>query len=314
MFRRKKKILDPALASSVETKKRRKKNPNNQENEESTDYFGGGSIGFDDDSVVVPMGRKTLATSSFGKNQDNFLKRKKITRRQPGSKPTTKYFTQATQDSIVKWQQTSNVMAKEIIYVKDILPAFDALVENLINVYGFKVMYESKQDLKNECLEFLYSAVPKFDHTKGSKAFSYFNVVAKHWLTIKSKQNAKKTKQYISLDYQEAISVTDMETIEKYNFIPGYDEVITQEEIKQFLVNIITELDSRTKTENEKAVVDAIKQIMERIEDIDLLSKRAVLLYVRGITKLSSKQLSITLSSLKKHYKDIRKMEEFISA
>jgi hypothetical protein len=205
-------------------------------------------------------------------------------------------------------------MAKEIIYVKDILPAFDALVENLINVYGFKVMYESKQDLKNECLEFLYSAVHKFDHTKGSKAFSYFNVVAKHWLTIKSKQNAKKTKQYISLDYQEAISVTDMETIEKYNFIPGYDEIVTHEEIKQFLVNIITELDSRTKTENEKAVVDAIKQIMERIEDIDLLSKRAVLLYVRGITKLSSKQLSITLSSLKKHYKDIRKMDEFISA
>lgn len=312
MFRRKKKILDPNAAPSVEKKKRKNKNSNSQENEE---YFGGGaSVPYDDDSVVVPMGRKVLSNSSFGKNQDNFLNRKKITRRQPGSKPTTKYFTQATQDSIVKWQQTSNAMEKEIIYVKDILPAFDALVENLINVYGFKVMYESKQDLKNECLEFLYSAVHKFDHTKGSKAFSYFNVVAKHWLTIKSKQNAKKTKQYISLDYQEAISVTDMETIEKYNFIPGYDEIVTHEEIKQFLVNIITELDSRTKTENEKAVVDAIKQIMERIEDIDLLSKRAVLLYVRGITKLSSKQLSITLSSLKKHYKDIRKMDEFISA
>ena len=70
----------------------------------------------------------------------------------------------------------------------------------------------------------------------------------------------------------------------------------------------------RGKPEQIQAVVDAIKQIMERIEDIDLLSKRAVLLYVRGITKLSSKQLSITLSSLKKHYKDIRKMEEFISA
>lgn len=308
MFRRKKKILD---SNTVAPKTNRKKRifKSDENSDDSTSFYD------TDDLAVIPMGRKTMSNSSFGKGPAgaNFLKRKKITRRKPGSKPTTKYFTQATQDSIVKWQQSNNSIEKEAIYVKEILPAFDALVENLINVYGFKVMYESKQDLKNECLEFLYSAVHKFDHTKGSKAFSYFNVVAKHWLTIKSKQNAKKTKQYISLDYQEAISSTDMETIERYNFIPGYDEIITQEEMQKFLVKIIDELEGRTKTDNEKAVVDAIRQIMARIEDIDLLSKRAVLLYVRTLTKLSSKQLSICLSGLKKHYKDIRKMEDFIS-
>lgn len=251
----------------------------------------------------IIVGRKTL------KEQPS--KRRKISRRKPGSKPTKKYFTSDTQDAIVRYQGTNLQAEKEFIYVREILPAFDALVENLINVYGFKIMHESKQDLKSECLEFLYTAVHKFDSTKGSKAFSYFNVVAKNWLTIKSKQNAKKLKQYISLDYQEGMSQTDLDLIEQHNFVPGFDDIMTSQEVNQFLRDIVDELDKRTKTDNEKATVNAIKIIIDRLDDIDLLSKRAVLLYIREITDLSSKQLSIVLSSLKKHYRELRKTEEF---
>jgi len=257
----------------------------------------------DASKASAAIGRKTL------KNKPK--KRRKISRRKPGSKPTKKYFTSDTQDAIVRYQNSAVQAEKDVIYVKEILPAFDALVENLINVYGFKVMHESKQDLKIECLEFLYTAVHKFDPTKGSKAFSYFNVVAKNWLTIKSKQNAKKLKQYISLDYKEGISQTDLDAIERQNIIPGFDEVMTQEEMNKFLRDIVGELEKRTRTDNEKATIEAIKIIIDRLDDIDLLSKRAVLLYIREITGLSSKQLSIVLSSLKKHYRELRKTEEF---
>jgi hypothetical protein len=47
------------------------------------------------------------------------------------------------------------------------------------------------ENMKNECLEFLYGVINKFKPERGSKAFSYFNVVGKNWLTIKSKQNTK---------------------------------------------------------------------------------------------------------------------------
>lgn len=251
----------------------------------------------------VAIGRKTLKTTP--------KKRRKIRRRKPGSKPTKKYFTADTQDAIVRYQNSEVQAQKDVIYVKEILPAFDALVENLINVYGFKVMHETKQDLKTECLEFLYRTVHKFDPTKGSKAFSYFNVVAKNWLTIKSKQNAKKLKQYISLDYKEGISQTDLDAIERHNVIPGFDDVMTAAEMNKFLRDIVNELEKRTRTDNEKATIEAIKIIIDRLDDIDLLSKRAVLLYIREITGLSSKQLSIVLSSLKKHYRELRKTEEF---
>jgi len=237
--------------------------------------------------------------------------RRKISRRKPGQKSVSNYFTEVTQASIVLYQREKDVEAKKKIYVTGILPAFDALVENLINVYGFTVMYESKLDLKNECLEFLYGAVGKFNPDKGSKAFSYFNVVAKNWLTIKSKQNAKKVQTYISIDNREGISKIDLELIESYQIMPSYDEVTTAAEIHSQLVKLVDALENRVKTDNETSVISAIKTLIATLDDVDLLSKRAVLLYIREITGLSSKQLSIVLSSLKKHYKELRKTEEF---
>lgn len=211
-----------------------------------------------------------------------------------------------TQDAIVEWQDSEDKAFKDALYVEKILPAFDALVENLINVYGFKVQHDSKEDLKNECLEFLYTAVPKFKADKGSKAFSYFNVVSRNWLTVKSKQNAKRLQQYVSFDNTEGLTSCDLEKIESHNTINTYDDIIAQVEIKRFLDNLIEELAGRCKSPAETATVQAIAEIRDNLDNLELLSKRAVLLYIREITGLSNKALSVALASLKKHYREIK--------
>ena len=241
---------------------------------------------------------------------DKLIKRK-IKRKKPGTGPSKTYFTQKTQESIIEYQKESNSQLKERIYVQEILPAFDSLVENLINVYGFKVQLDSKDDLKHECMEFLYTTVHKYDHTKNSKAFSYFNVVAKNWLIIKSKQNVKKTQQYISIDDTENMSMEDTEKIESHNYIPGYDEITSNKEMKLYLDKVLLELTNRAKSTNEKATLLAVKDIVANIDELEFFSKRAVLLYIREICKLNSKQLSMILSSLKKQYKELKKSDEF---
>lgn len=235
---------------------------------------------------------------------------RKIIRRKPGSKPNN-YFDETTQKHIVEYKLEPDVEKKKKIYVDGILPAFDSLVENLINVYGFSVLHESKSDLKNECLEFLYGAVSKFDPTKGSKAFSYFNVVAKHWLTIKAKQNTKKSTNYISIDNKEEISKDDLEAIENFQIIPSYEDVAIARENQALFEKILDAIQIRVRSENELVCLQSVRALLFNIDDVDLLSKRAVLLYIREISNLSSKQLSIALSSLKKHYKEVRKLEEY---
>lgn len=249
-------------------------------------------------------------SSSFKEASGKSKIKNKIVRKKPGTK-TINYFDNTTQDAIVLYQNENNIPQKNLIYLESIFPAFDALVENLINVYGFTIAYESRTDLKNECLEFLYTALPKFNAEKGSKAFSYFNVVAKHWLTIKSKQNAKKTQSYISLDNKDAIGNHDMETIERFSVAPDGEELMIGLENKEAVKALLKEVTDRAKTENEKTCVKAINVLISSIDDVDLLNKRAILLYLREITGLSSKQLSIVLASLKKHYKDVKKKEEY---
>jgi hypothetical protein len=59
-------------------------------------------------------------------------------------------------------------------------------------------------------------------------------------------------------------------------------------------------------TENELIAINSIIHIFENIDQIDLLSKNALLLYIREITGLNSKQLTIALQSLKKTYKQMK--------
>lgn len=232
--------------------------------------------------------------------------KKKISRRKPGEKTFRNYFDDDTQRAIVAYQTETERKERERLYVDTIMPAFDTLVENLINVYGFHVMYESRDDLKNECLEFLYGVINKFNPEKGSKAFSYFNVVAKNWLTIKSKQNAKNVQTYVSLENRDAMSKHELEIIENYDVIPSAEDLLTTEELSKSIRRIVGELKNRAKTDNENSCLEAISLIIENLDDIDLLSKRAVMCYIREITGMSSKQLSIVLSSLKKQYRSIK--------
>lgn len=236
--------------------------------------------------------------------------RKKIIRRKPGTKPIN-YFNEDTQLAITEFQNETDLEKRNKIYVARIYPAFGSLVENLINVYGYSIALESRSDLRNECLEFLFSALPKFNAEKGSKAFSYFNVVARNWLTIKSKQNVKKTQTYISIDNREGISDHDLFTIESFKIALDGEEIMINREMKNQVSELITNISLKVKTENEQNCVKAIDILLNSIEDIDLLNKRAILLYLREITGLSSKQLSIVLASLKKHYKELKKREEY---
>ena len=126
--------------------------------------------------------------------------RKKI-RRRPGVKRNM-YFNKDTQASIEKYKSLPDDQEdqKIKIYQEEILPAFDKLSENLIFVYGFKSPYASSDELKNDCVAFLFETIRKWDPSRGTKAFSYFNVVAKNWLIINTRKHLKRRNRHVSID------------------------------------------------------------------------------------------------------------------
>ena len=47
------------------------------------------------------------------------------------------------------------------------------------------------------------------------------------------------------------------------------------------------------------------------MDQLDFLNKRAIFVYVRDISGLSPKQLSVAMSIIRKHYRALIKTEEF---
>lgn len=230
---------------------------------------------------------------------------KKLIKRKPrgGSSPQDFYFNANTQQAIIDYKTETDLSKRSTLYIKEILPAFDKLVENLINVYGFQIQYESKADLQSECVEFLYGVITKYDATKGTKAFSYFNVVAKNWLIIRSKQSVRNLHVFTSLDDTETLSQHDLETIENFNVLPSPEDTMIHANDPQKLKEILRTISGMITTENEVECLKGINILFENINDLDFLNKRAVMLYLREITSLNPKSLSVVLSLMKRHYK-----------
>ncbi len=215
------------------------------------------------------------------------------------------YFTKETQAAIEEYQQEPDRTAREKIYKERIASAFEQLAESLIYVYGFNSPYETVASMKVDCVAFLYETIHKWDPARGTKAFSYFNVVAKNWLIIRCRNAKKNFNRHVSMSDLNAMSSRDKNAVANYQVIPGPDEILEKRNFKNEMNKVIEELESRVKKQNEVLCVEAIKTVFENVDNLDFLNKRAIYVYIREISGLNSKQLSVAMSKIRKHYKQI---------
>jgi hypothetical protein len=220
--------------------------------------------------------------------------------------PLKLYFNSDTQKAIVEFQSTSDPKQRNKLYIAEIMPAFEKLVENLINIHKFAGLYDSYDDLKNDCVNFLFETIGKFDAERGTNAFSYFNVVAKNWLIIKTKQKSQKTKKNVSLDDPSMLSSYEKSIVEEHCSLPPQDVFLEGLHSSEMITKVLYEIREKVRTENELMCINSIITIFENIDEIDLLNKNAILLYMRELSGLSPKQLTTTMQVVKKHYKKIK--------
>lgn len=220
--------------------------------------------------------------------------------------PRKLYFGPATDKAILIFQNSECLETKKKIYSDTIQPSFSKLAENLIFIHGFAKNHHSYEALRGDCVSFLYETLQKFDTSRGSKAFSYFNVVAKNWLIIQSKKKIKNLTRHVSLSNFSEFKTQDKEAIEFYNHIPSQDMCVIAGENKQILFEIFEKIKKKINSPNEISCMNAIETLFNKIEELDYLNKRAVFVYMRDISGLSPKQLSVAMSNIRKHYREIK--------
>jgi len=206
------------------------------------------------------------------------------------------YFTQVHEDAILIYAASNCRKEKTELYVKLIQPAFSEMVDKIVFTYKFTTL-PNIDELRDDCKIWLTTILGKYDVSKKSKAFSYFSVITKNWFIHKVKQRAKRAKREV--DYEDAIKELTFEQI------VYYDTHEQEREKKEFWEYLELEMDgwgTNDMNENERKVYEAIRVLLNSVDDIEIFNKKAVYLYLRELTGMNTKQIVTQLNKFRKKY------------
>ncbi len=220
-----------------------------------------------------------------------------MAKKKPGRKPKKKlYFGMEVQDAIIRYNDLDPDKDQEKrnqIYQKEIHAAFDKLCENIINTFKFEYFDDVYLDVKHEVLTFLVINMHKYDHTKGSKAFSYFSVVAKNYLILHNNANYKR--------YKSQVDISILNTHSTKSNKQRYFEDFTNDIIVYYEDNI----PNLFKSNKDIKVAYAIIELMKRREEIENFNKKALYILIREMTNVETSYITKVVNVFKREYQKL---------
>jgi hypothetical protein len=210
------------------------------------------------------------------------------------------YFTQDTEDAIVKYNNEADFKVRSLIYEREIHYAFFKLTENIIHT--FKFYYTEVDDiehLQHEVITFLLSKIHLFDPTRGAKAYSYFGTIAKRYLILQNQKNYKKRVHKAPVDelfkddkYTYNLDDPDPENLPLNQYLNLYVAYCSE--------NIFTLFPKKHDAE----VADAILELFRKREDIDIFNKKALYIYIREMVDVKTPKITKIANQLYSIFKD----------
>jgi hypothetical protein len=136
----------------------------------------------------------------------------------------------------------------------------------------------------------------KFDETKGSKAFSYFSVVAKNYLILNNNANYKKMKVHDDIDVLYDAGMDDE------NIVRNPSKDIFNKTINYFEEN----LDRLFPKEQDKDVAESILYLCKNKDNIDNFNKKAIYIMIREMTDVKTSKITQVTNTFRKIYPKIQ--------
>ena len=217
-------------------------------------------------------------------------------------KPRTKnmYFTKIHEEAIIEYAKSDDNVVKTKLYSSLIQPAFSELVDKIVYTYKFTSL-PNIDYLRDDCKVWLTTILDKYNPDRGSKAFSYFSVITKNWFIHKVKKNSQAARREIALD--DALKSSHNQFIMTKN---PYEHDREKREFWEALTLFVRALEKNSsviKNDNDRKVISSIEYMLENMDKLEILNKKAIYLYLREMTGLTTKQLAPTLRKVKSEYR-----------
>ena len=213
------------------------------------------------------------------------------------------YFTQETEDAIIEYNKSEDMVIRNRIYEDKIKYAFEKLAENILNTFKFSYFECSHEEVQMEVVSNLVSNMHKFKEGKG-KAFSYFSIIAKNFLILYNNGNYKKFKRHTSVNDDEVIYEH-----KELTYFPS--ETARKKELSEFTRLMVDywdiKLEGMFKRKNEKDIAAAVVEVFRRSDSIENFNKKAIYLYIREMTDCKTQAITKVIGKMKKTQSDIHR-------
>lgn len=217
-------------------------------------------------------------------------------KRRPKSK---NYFTQDTENAIVRYNNEPNPEVRSMIYQQEIHYPFFKLTQNIIHTFKFyHTEVENLEHLQHEIITFLLSKMHLFDPSRGAKAYSYFGTIVKRWLIL-----------YNTKNYNKKIKKTDVDELSKegsdytYNMGDGEVKSDLDKYIDIFVNHCTQNIFELFPKKNDAQIADAILELFRKREDLDVFNKKALYIYIREMVDVKTPKITKIANQLYEIFK-----------
>ena len=234
----------------------------------------------------------------------------KMPRKRRSKNGTRMYFTQDTEDAIIQYNKEQNEDVREKIFREKIYQPFQKLVENVFNTFKFSYFETGPQDVQRECLTHLVANMHKFDPNrksktdpkKKSKAYSYFSIIAKHYLILLNNTNYKKFNQNVEISEDRDENTIQLQQNDKY---------YVQQEMNDFIRLIVEfwekNVDKIFTKQRDLNIANAVVNLFRNSDRIDAYNKKALYLYIREMASCKTQQITKVINRMKQYHDTIQR-------
>ncbi len=207
------------------------------------------------------------------------------------------YFGPEVDDAIIRYNAEIDPDKKSLIYQKELQYPFEKLVENVI--HNWKFYYTDNVPLdeyQHEVVTFLAERLHKFKPEKGSKGFSYFNMIAKNYCILKNKKNYKKLITHKRVDITGTAG--DLVAEERSE---------AEERLELFFEKYLEYWDDKVelyyKKERDQRLAEAVLELFRKRDRIEVFNKKALYIYIREMTDATTQQITKIVKEMKARWK-----------
>jgi len=218
------------------------------------------------------------------------------------------YFGEEQEQAVVRFLESENEDEKNKIFNEYLREPLKIMVESIIRRYKLYRKDYNFEEIHTDTLSFLMTKISKFDTTKNYKAYSYFGTICKNYLMGTIQKDQKLMNRSVS--YEDISS--RIEDRADLSYIIDEEIIDYKDVVNKLTVELEKFVEEENLSENEQKLGYALVEVFTNFEKIfqvgegNKFNKNLILLSLREMTSLSTKEIRVAMKKFKKLYEVLK--------